>query len=407
MHFDDAFTTKHQRSLFREIIYAMFKDYKRLSLAAIANSTYANYQRLQYFFSEANWNIKELNDIRIRILQNQRTARAYHNGVLAIDDTACPKPYAEKTEGAQVQYCGPSGEKENCNVAVASCFVSNARHFPVDFKSYLPITTPNPQNFKSKLDLAKELINEAVVKAIPFRAVVVDSWYTSTGLIEFVASKNLSLVAEVKINRSILFTHPQTKQWRYLRGDKIIPLIKEFYSHKLKAVNIPQADGTDKNVLTYSFRARLKDCSTEAQVIFMFDKWSREDDKDIHVLITTDLNMSTRSAILTYLLRCGIEESFRELKDTFCFDQYQVRHQEQIQRHWIMAFLAWTLAYWIKQNGCLSKILNEAPQTIGECKRAVASLIIIDSSFLLSKNKELATSLFKIQSERFKKKLKN
>jgi len=72
-----------------------------------------------------------------------------------------------------------------------------------------------------------------------------------------------------------------------------------------------------------------------------------------------------------------------------------------------MAFLAWTLAYWIKQNGCLSKILNEAPQTIGECKRAVASLIIIDSSFLLSKNKELATSLFKIQSESFKKKLKN
>jgi len=40
--------------------------------------------------------------------------------------------------------------------------------------------------------------------------------------------------------------------------------------------------------------------------------------------------MSVRSAILTYLLRWGIEESFRELKDTFCFDQYQVHHQEQI-----------------------------------------------------------------------------
>lgn len=406
-HFYPAFSTNHQRAVFKEFIYGMFTDYKRLSLAAIANTTHINYQRLQYFFSESHWNTKELNDIRIRLLQNQRTTKATIKGVLAIDDTACPKPHAEKTEGAQIQYCGTLGREENCNVAVASCFVSTTKHFPVDFKSYLPITTPNPHNFKSKLDLAKELINEAIAQHIPFNAVVVDAWYTSTDLIEFVDSKNVSLVAEVKSNRSIFFTHPQTKQWRYLTGDKIIPLIKEFYPQKLKPVRIPQADGTDKTILTYSFTSKLKDCATEVQVIFIFEKWSATDDKNIHVLITTDLKMSVQSAILTYLLRWGIEESFRELKDTFCFDQYQVHHQEQIQRHWIMAFLAWTLAYWIKQNGCLSKIINEPPQTIGECKQAVASLIIIDSSFLLSKNKEFAASLHNITSERFKKKLKN
>lgn len=406
-HFNSVFSTKHQRSIFREFIYALFSDYKRMSLAAIANNTTVNYQRLQYFFTEANWDTKELNDIRIRLLQNQRTTRANNKGVLAIDDTACPKPHAEHTEGAQVQYCGCLGRKENANVAVASCFVSNTKHFPVDFKSYLPITTPNPKNFKSKLDLAKELIDDAINKKIPFSSVVTDAWYTSTDLIEFVASKNVFLTAEVKINRSIFFTHPQTKQWRYLTGDKIIPLIKEFYPHKLKTAAIPQADGTDKNVLYYAFKSKLRDCSTEVQVIFIFDKWSKTDDKNTHILITTNLTMSVRSAILTYLLRWGIEESFHELKDTFCFDQYQVRHQEQIQKHWIMSFLSWTLAYWIKQNGCLSKILNEPPQTIGECKQAVASLIILDSAFLLSKNKDIAASLYNIKSERFKKKLQN
>lgn len=150
-----------------------------------------------------------------------------------------------------------------------------------------------------------------------------------------------------------------------------------------------------------------KDCKTKVKVIFVFDRWSEYDDRDVHVLITTDLSMSVKTAIDTYLLRWGIEESFRELKDSFCFDQYQVRHQEQIQRHWIMSFLAWTLTYWIKQNGCLSKILQEPPQTIGQCKQAIASLIIIDSAFLLSKNKEFATSLYNIKSERFKKQLKN
>ncbi len=405
-HFKPKFSKK-QMSVFREIIYAMFADYKRLTLSAIANNTSINYQRLQYFFTESNWNIKELNDIRIKLIQNQRTTKANNKGVLAIDDTGCPKPYAEKTEGAQFQYCPPLGREENCNVAVASCFVSNSKHFPVDFRSYIPLDNKEPEKFKSKLDLAKELIDDALAKGITFGSVVVDSWYPSTDLIEFISSKNLSLVAEVKINRSILFTHPQTKQWRYLRGEQIMPLLKQFYPHKLKAVNIPQADGKDKSILTYAFKSKLKDCPVEVQVIFIFDKWSQSDDKDAHILITTNLNLTVRDAILTYLLRWGIEESFRELKDAFCFDQYQVYHQEQIQRHWILSFLSWTLTYWIKQNGCLSKILNEPPQTIGQCKQAIASLIIIDSSFLLSKNREVAASLYKIQSERFKKKLQN
>jgi len=403
-HFKPKFSKK-QMLVFREIIYAMFTDYKRLTLSAIANNTSINYQRLQYFFTESNWNIKELNDIRIKLIQNQRTTKANNKGVLAIDDTGCPKPYAEKTEGAQFQYCPPLGREENCNVAVASCFVSNSKHFPVDFRSYIPLDNKEPEKFKSKIDLAKELIDDAIAKGIPFGSVVIDSWYPSSDLIEFIASKDLSLVAEVKINRSIFFTHPQTKQWRYLRGEQIMPLLKQFYPHKLKAVNIPQADGKNKSILTYAFKSKLKDCPVEVQVIFVFDKWSQSDDKDAHILITTNLNLTVRDVILTYLLRWGIEESFRELKDAFCFDQYQVYHQEQIQRHWILSFLSWTLTYWVKQNGCLSKILNETPQTIGQCKQAIASLIIIDSSFLLSKNKEVAASLYKIQSERFKKKL--
>jgi len=44
---------------------------------------------------------------------------------------------------------------------------------------------------------------------------VVDAWYTSTDLIEFVASKNLTLVAEVKINRSIFFVTVQPLEVRF------------------------------------------------------------------------------------------------------------------------------------------------------------------------------------------------
>jgi hypothetical protein len=325
---------------------------------------------------------------------------------MAIDDTAVPKPYAQKTEGAAFQYCGCLGYKENANVAVASCFVSPSKHFPVSFKSYIPIQGTPPENFKSKLDLARELIEDAVEKKIAFSAVVFDSWYASSDLIESIAAKGLYLVAEVKLNRSLHFTHPQTKLRNNMRADLVIPLIRKFLPDKLKPVSIPQSDGSDKSVLTYSIRSRLKDCSTPLQIFFIFDKWSSCDDKDIHVLITNNMSLSAKEAIATYLLRWGIEESFRELKDDFCFDQYQVHHQEQIQRHWIISFLAWSLAYWIKQNACLSKILHHPPQTIAQCKESVALLIIIDSAMLLSKNPD-AAQFNCIKSQRFKDRLEN
>lgn len=404
-HFQPLFSDT-QMNIFRQMIYAMFFDYKRLNLSAIAKRTHLDYQRIQYFFSESAWNIERLNDVRLKILQHQHTTRSTANGVMAIDDTAVPKPHAEKTEGAQFQYCGTLGRQENCNVAVASCFVSNAKHFPVNFKPCIPIEGAAPKTFKSKIDLAKDLILDAIDKQIAFSFILFDAWYTSSELIEFIASKALSLIAELKINRSIRFTHPQTKQWLNLRAEVIIPLIKEFYPHKLKSVNIPQSNGKIKSVLTYAFKSTLKDCSTPLNIIFVFDKWPDTDDKDVHVLITNNLTMSTKSVILTYLLRWGIEESFRELKDDFCFDQYQVRHQEQIQRHWIMSFLAWSLTYWIKQNACLSKILHDSPDSISQCKESVAALIIIDSALLLSKNPDHPL-LQKIKSQRFKERLEN
>jgi SRSO17 transposase len=395
-----------QMSALRNLVYGMFFDYKRLSLSAIARRTNIHYQKLQYFFSDSSWDISKLNDTRLKILQNQSTTRATPNGVFAIDDTACPKPHAKKTEGAQFQYCGSLGREENCNVAVASCFVSSAKHFPINFKSYIPIQGQPPENFKSKPDLAKELISEAVAKNIPFSSIVFDAWYASSEMIEFIASKNLVFVAETKINRSIFFAHPKTKQQSHMRAEEIIPLIKQFYAHRFKYVEILQQNGKVKRLFTYTIKSKLKDCSTPLQIFFIFDKWSDTDNKDIHVLITNNPAMSVKTAINTYLLRWGIEESFHELKDNFCFDQYQVRDQEQIQRHWIISFLAWSLTYWIKQNACLSKILQDSPASLGQCKEAIAALIIIDSTCLLSKNKAIAETL-KIKSQRLIQRLEN
>jgi len=65
-HFRPIFTPK-QFSLFKAYVYAMFSDYKRLSLSAAANNMALNYQQLQYFFSESDWDISQLNNIHLSV----------------------------------------------------------------------------------------------------------------------------------------------------------------------------------------------------------------------------------------------------------------------------------------------------------------------------------------------------
>jgi len=84
-----------------------------------------DYQKLQYFFSDSKWDISSLKQKRLEIIQKQRTTASTKDGLLAIDDTGCPKPYAKNTQGTKWQYCGPLKREEICNVGVGAAFVSS------------------------------------------------------------------------------------------------------------------------------------------------------------------------------------------------------------------------------------------------------------------------------------------
>lgn len=101
--------------------------------------------------------------------------------------------------------------------------------------------------------------------------------------------------------------------------------------------------------------------------------------------------------------RWGIERAFQELKDTFFFDHYQVRSKEKIMRYWMLSTLVFSLIYWIKLNGCLTKILNFYPSSFNEYKQALQKLILFSSYSFLSKNPDEYSFYFAdIKSQRFK-----
>jgi len=392
-----------QFQAFAMLPYAMLRDYKRINLSSLAKELPIDYQALQYFVSEAHWNYEALNAMRIKILRTQRTTGFSKNGILAIDDTGSLKPYAKKTEGVSYQYCPVIKEKAYCNVAVVSCYVNPAKHVPINLKFYKPEAEfiplgKNDPDFKSKLDFAMELIEEAIAAGIAFSHIVFDSWYASCDMINSIDELGRKFISEVKSDRRLLVKHPVSKKKVWLRADELVKLIKKYLWHKTRVVEY-----NGKLVPVYTLNVKVKDSQVELKAFCIMDKWSPEDDKSCHILITNDIALEYKKATLLYRLRWGIEQAFQELKDSFYFDHYQLRHKEKIMRYWMLCLLVWTLIYWIRQNAYLHKIISCNASTCNDYKRAILTLIEFSSYAALRKNDLLRTEYFaSIKSQRFK-----
>lgn len=399
--------SKKQFAVFCLSVYSLFMEYKRNCISSMAETVTADYQAFQYFFSESEWNLDALNNERLDIIRNQRTTASTPDGVLIIDDTSVPKPYAEKTEGAQYQHCPSLKREEVCNVAVASAFSSQTKYFPVNLKFYSPAKEfrfgKEDAAFKSKLELARELIEDAMAKHIRFNHICLDSWYTATDLIEWMDAKGLQFIADTKPDRLVSFYHPVQRRHCFIKQDELVKLIRSYYPHKLKPVTISHPNGYMRKFSSYSFKSRLKDCSVKVKVIVLFGKFTDEDSRSVHLLITNDLTSYTPTIASQYTLRWSIERIFKELKDVFCFDQYQVRHKKQIQRYWMLCFITWSLVYWIKQNGYLSKTLSHDLHSFNDYKKALRSLLIIGSGTAVSKNSDAFCQYYGLKSRRMKK----
>ena len=400
-NFKDNFSNT-QFHAFSMLPYAMLKDYKRLNLSSLAKELPIDYQALQYFVTESKWNYESLNAARINVLRKQRTTGFTKDGVLAIDDTGSIKPYAKRTEGVSYQYCPSVKQEAYCNVAVVSCYANAAKHIPLNLKFYKPeaefICGKNDLDFRSKLDFAKELIDEAITTGIPFSHIVFDSWYGSCDMVDFIDDLGKKFISELKSNRFLLVEHPVSKKKAWMQQDEIVTLIKKHLWHKTRMANY-----NGMLVPVYTLDVMIKDSQVKLKAFVIMGKWSDEDDKNCHILITNNLSLDHKKTCALYRLRWGIEQAFQELKDSFYFDHYQVRHKEKIMRYWMLCILVWTLIYWIKQNAYLYKTISCKASTCNEYKRLLLTLIEFSSYAALRKNDLLRTEYFaSIKSQRFK-----
>jgi SRSO17 transposase len=110
------------------------------------------------------------------------------HGILVIDESGIPKQ-GEKSAGVQKQYCGSTGEVENCQVGVYLAYVSEKGHALIDRELYLPQSwtddrercqeagIPETVDFQTKCELARQMVERIWRLQIGIAWVVADTVY--------------------------------------------------------------------------------------------------------------------------------------------------------------------------------------------------------------------------------------
>lgn len=182
------------RASFATYFYGLLGDGERKSVEPMATRACADpadarnaHDRLLHFVGQSPWSDRAVRTVAARYaiaaMQRREPVTTW-----IIDDTGFPKQGTHSV-GVQRQYSGTLGKIGNCQVAVSLCVASRTEHVPIDFELYLPKTwldsparrkaarIPKETTFKTKPELALDLIARALDDELPGEIVLADAGY--------------------------------------------------------------------------------------------------------------------------------------------------------------------------------------------------------------------------------------
>ena len=173
---------------------------------------------LQKFISQGVWDDREvLRELR----QHVASELGSSEGVLILDETGFPKK-GTKSVGVARQYSGTLGCVDNCQVGVFLSYCSPKGHTLCDRRLFLPEVWTNdrarcleagiPEGviFRSKPELAIDMVEQAVIDGLPFEWVTGDSVYgQSPKFVQTVRTMKKWYVVEVGIEAHAWSSAPE------------------------------------------------------------------------------------------------------------------------------------------------------------------------------------------------------
>jgi len=169
-----------------EFVHGLLGAAERRNVENIAQAVDGGVVRtMQKFISQGCWSDAEvLSELRTHVVEGLGEADA----TLNVDETGFPKK-GVKSVGVKRQYSGTLGRVDNCQVAVMASYCSRRGHTLIERRLFLPkewahdavrreeAGVPGGVVFRTKPELALEMVQSAAREGVPFQWVGGDSVY--------------------------------------------------------------------------------------------------------------------------------------------------------------------------------------------------------------------------------------
>jgi len=415
--FRDLFANRCQFQHFQHYLTGlMVLPNKSLTNIARCILESADKTNLSRFLSEAPWQDEQVNARRIRYVlhqtKSQRSPKA--ESALVLDDTLC-EHVGDLFAYVDRHYNHSDGTYPLAHNPVTSFYVSGAVRFPLDLRLYRryeeltqwetfvhqhfpdqeiptqkkararlhkqvdPILRTDPafaalhDQFRTKIALGIELVEQAIRHKAPFEVVLFDGWYLAEELVTVLERRRKAWVSILKKNRNLETTSFVLKD----AAGKAIVFDGPHIAVEDLIPHIPAAAYRSVSVAgtTYWCFTLVVRLPTLGRVRLVISFANAELTGTAVVLVTNQRDWSAQKVIATYLRRWPVETFYQDGKGQLGLDAYRMRSAEAIGKHWCLVFVAYSFLHL----ACLASSLEKGRiplKTIGDACRQQAQALL-------------------------------
>ena len=315
----------------------LFSDYCQFLLSSWTNwtQTYFGDQSEKWSHDQLNRFLRNENIPSSELWQSVQDDIEFDDqGHIAFDDVVLPKPHAKKIEALRPQWSG-SDKKVVDGIGIVTCLYVNPKtqeYWIIDYRIY-----DKDHDGKTKIDHLLDMLQNAVFKKqLPFRTVLMDSWYASMQVMKAIEKLSKIYYVPLKRNRLVNDTdgvepHQQVQKLSWTQTEtqhgKHVHIKKFPKGHQVKLFRLVSSNGRTEYIAT------------------------------------NDLSQSDADATRQECrVRWKIEQLHREIKQVTGIGKCQCRKLRAQRNHIACCFQVWV---------CLKRVARKHGKTIYELKQSL------------------------------------
>jgi SRSO17 transposase len=355
------------------LVTAGRKSVEPMAAVTAPERTAAQHQSLLHFAGNAAWSdaavLGKVRELTLPSMEKHGPIEAW-----ILDDTGYPKK-GKHSVGVARQYCGQLGKQDNCQNAVSISITNHHASLPIGYRMYLPkewaddkarrkkAGVPEDITFKTKPEIALDLVKQALEDHIPRGVVLGDAGYgADTSFRDAVTELGLPYAMGIGPGASIWApgTGPlPPKEWsgkgrppaRLRRDEEHQPVTVKALALTLKESDwqtITWREGTDKPLTSRFARLRVRPAHRDYRrneprpEEWLVIEWPEgEEEPAKYWFSTLDAGIAFEKLVDIIKLRWRIERDYQELKQELGLGHYEGRGWRGFHHHATLCIAAY------------------------------------------------------------------